>query len=124
MLIRGASGAGKSTLALRCLEAGFRLVADDRVVVWVSEGKVYGKAPAPLAGLIEVRGVGIVTPSATERLAQVDLVVDLGPAAERLPDPTTLEIAGVALPHLTLPLADTDLPLRLAAALAAAQRGL
>lgn len=124
VLIRGASGAGKSTLALRCLEAGFRLVADDRVVVWASGGALYGKAPAPLAGLIEVRGVGIMAVQPTERLSPIDLVVDLAPSNERLPDPATVEIAQVSVPHLTLPLADTDLPLRLAAALAALQRGL
>ncbi len=124
MLIRGVSGSGKSTLALRCLDAHFRLVSDDRVVIWVSGGALYGKAPAPLAGLIEVRGVGIVAAPSAERLSRVDLVVDLPPSAERLPDPMTVEIAGVVLPYLSLPLADADLPLRLAAALAASQRGL
>ena len=44
-LIEGPSGAGKSDLALRALDAGFRLVADDRVVVWTSGGRLFGRAP-------------------------------------------------------------------------------
>ena len=43
VLIEGASGAGKSDLALRALDHGFRLVADDRVVVWASGGALYGQ---------------------------------------------------------------------------------
>jgi serine kinase of HPr protein (carbohydrate metabolism regulator) len=59
VLIEGPPGAGKSDLALRAIEAGFALVADDRVSVFVSAGRLYGRAPGPLAGLIEVRGVGV-----------------------------------------------------------------
>ena len=58
-LIEGASGAGKSDLALRALGEGFALAADDRVVVFASGGRLYGRSPAPLAGMIEARGVGI-----------------------------------------------------------------
>ena len=53
VLIEGASGAGKSDLALRALDHGFRLVADDRVVVWASGGALYGRAPDSLAYLGE-----------------------------------------------------------------------
>ena len=58
-LIEGPSGAGKSDLGLRCLDHGLRLVADDQVVLFASGGSLFGRAPGPLAGLIEVRGVGI-----------------------------------------------------------------
>lgn len=59
-LIEGSSGAGKSDLALRVIEQGARLVADDRTVVFVSRGMLFGRAAAPLEGLIEARGVGVV----------------------------------------------------------------
>jgi serine kinase of HPr protein (carbohydrate metabolism regulator) len=52
-LIEGPSGGGKSDLALRAIEAGFRLVADDRVVVWTSGGALFGRAPDPIRELIE-----------------------------------------------------------------------
>ena len=51
VLIEGRSGSGKSDLALRCLSLGFRLVADDRTRLWVSEGRLFGAAPEPIAGL-------------------------------------------------------------------------
>ena len=60
MLIEGASGSGKSDLALRCLPLGFRLVSDDRTRLWVSEGRLFGAAPEPIAGLIEARGLGVM----------------------------------------------------------------
>ncbi len=59
VLIEGPSGAGKSDLALRALERGFSLVADDRVRLFVSGGRLYGRAPSALAGLIEARGIGV-----------------------------------------------------------------
>ena len=60
VLLQGPSGAGKSDLALRALANGFRLVADDRTLVFTSAGALFGRAPAPLAGKLEVRGLGIV----------------------------------------------------------------
>jgi serine kinase of HPr protein (carbohydrate metabolism regulator) len=121
-LIRGASGAGKSTLALRALAATFALVADDRTVVWSSGGAVFGKAPAPLAGLIEVRGVGIVDAAQVLPMAPVALLVDL--IAERMPEPETVILCGVALPRLRLAVDDPHAILRLSAALAASQHRL
>ena len=64
VLIEGPSGSGKSDLALRAIEAGFRLVADDRVLVWTSEGRNYGRAPDALAGLLESRGAGVLPAAA------------------------------------------------------------
>ena len=60
VLILGPSGAGKSHLALKAMAAGWRLVADDRVIIWSDQGHVYGRAPETLSGLIEVRGLGVV----------------------------------------------------------------
>jgi len=89
VLLLGAPGCGKSDLALRLLDRGFVLVADDRVEV--EDG--IARPPAALAGLIEVRGLGMLRlpylPSA--RLA---LAVELGPA-ERLPSPTPHPELGV-----------------------------
>ncbi len=123
-LIRGPSGAGKSTLALRCLQLGLRLVADDRVVVWRSAGALYGKAPAPLAGLIEVRGVGVLPAPPALTLCRIALVIDLGSAGERLPEPATRTVAEVAIAGLDLLADDPHAALRLRAALAAPRHGL
>lgn len=123
-LIRGASGAGKSTLALRCLKAGFRLVADDRVIVFGSAAQLFGKPPKVLAGLMEVRGFGVIAAPQTLALCRIDLVVDLVSDVERVPAPAEVRLEQACLPRLALAFTDEDLPLRLAAALAALQRGL
>ena len=117
VLIEGASGAGKSDLALRALGHGFRLVADDRVLVWCSEGRLYGRSPDPLRGLIEARGVGVlqITPLA---FSEIVLVARLG-APARLPEPTAEAILDVSLPRLTVAPFEESAPAKLGRALAA-----
>ncbi|HEY5338136.1 MAG TPA: HPr kinase/phosphatase C-terminal domain-containing protein [Rhizomicrobium sp.] len=76
ILLLGESGAGKSDLALRLIERGAQLVADDRVDLFVTDGILMARAPASLAGLIEARGVGIVAlPFAAQ--ARIVLAVEL-----------------------------------------------
>jgi len=102
VLLTGPSGAGKSDLALRLMQAGARLVADDYSCVFMSGGGAFVTPPATIAGRIEARGVGVV--SAPNRpLVKLALVVELttGPI-ERLPEPRTSLIAGVALPVFSL----------------------
>jgi serine kinase of HPr protein (carbohydrate metabolism regulator) len=99
-LIEGPSGVGKSDLALRALYAGFSLVADDRTLTWTSAGRLYGRAPDPLTGLIEARGLGVL-PAPTLAFAEIVLVIACagGPReVERLPEPESVDIEGVRLP--------------------------
>lgn len=99
-LIEGPSGSGKSDLALRAAEAGFRLVADDRVVIWRSGGRLFGAAPGALSGLLESRGVGVL-PEPAIPLAEIVLAVRCAPspeAVERLPAGETLDLLGARLP--------------------------
>jgi len=116
VLVEGPSGAGKSDLALRCLDHGFRLVADDRVLLWASEGRLYGRAPDALAGLVEARGVDVLAEPSL-RFAPVDLLVRAG-SPERIPEPGFAERLGVGLPFLELPLLDPSAPAKLRRALA------
>ena len=124
VLIRGPSGAGKSRLALQLIHAAdtgtlrfARLVGDDRVRLSAAHGRLLvGPAPA-LAGLIEVRGLGI-RQVPHEPSAVVGLVVDLEAAdAERLPDSGAQHtvIAGVNLPRLAVAAGFEALPPVLAA---------
>jgi serine kinase of HPr protein (carbohydrate metabolism regulator) len=125
VLLCGPSGCGKSDLALRLVEAGARLVSDDRVELERRDGALWALAPAALAGLLEVRGLGIVRLDADKcqpegvRLA---LAVDLVDAAavERLPEAAKRGWLGVDVPLLALhpwP-ASATAKLRLAAGLA------
>jgi serine kinase of HPr protein (carbohydrate metabolism regulator) len=119
VLIRGASGTGKSETALRLLAAGWRLVADDRTLVWASGGRLWGRAPGAIAGLIEVRTVGIA-PAPTVDLAPIVLVAsqaEPGETLERIPEAAETEIVGVRLPELRLSLLEEGSPARLSAAL-------
>jgi serine kinase of HPr protein (carbohydrate metabolism regulator) len=103
-LIEGRSGAGKSDLALRALGRGFRLVADDRVALWASEGRLYGAAPPALAGLMEARGLGVLA-VATRPFVEVRLIVqciDADAEIERVPDPAVRAYLGVAPPLVAL----------------------
>jgi len=117
VLIEAPSGGGKSDLALRCLDYGFRLVADDRVLLWVADGRLFGRAPETLAGLIEVRGVDVlrVEPVA---FCEVALLVRFG-AAERIPDFATETILGVAVPLLAADPFEISAPAKLGRALGA-----
>ena len=86
VLLLGASGAGKSDLALRLIDGGAQLVSDDRCDLFVRGGKLCAGAPARIAGLIELRGIGIVAmPHA--RQAMVAMAVRLGQNQERIPKP-------------------------------------
>ena len=103
LLIRGPSGAGKSDLALRLIDKGARLVADDRVDLLVSDNHVIARAPATLSGLLEVRGLGILSFPLLET-AVIRLVVDLVSPEDvpRLPDQRMTELVGIDVPAVTL----------------------
>jgi HPr kinase/phosphorylase len=123
VLIRGPAGSGKSRLAWDLIEAGAqgalpfsRLVADDRAYVEGRSGRLLVRPAAELAGMLEIRGLGIRR-LLYEPLAVVGLVVDLAAAdAARLParEAGKTEISGVTLPRLAVALDMVGLPLVLA----------
>jgi serine kinase of HPr protein (carbohydrate metabolism regulator) len=104
-LLLGPSGAGKSDLALRLMmDQKARLVADDQVSLERRADKLIASPPASLAGLIEVRGLGIVRMAHRSRVT-LGLAVVLVPPdeIERLPETEEgIEYLGVELPLLRL----------------------
>ena len=121
-LLLGPPGSGKSDLALRLImDHGARLVADDQVAVERRAAGLIASVPAPLAGLIEVRGLGIVRLAHRTR-APLGLAVVLVPPdeIERLPEAEEgVEYLGVALPLLRVTPFEASAPhkVRLAARL-------
>ena len=122
VLIRGEPGSGKSHLALAVIAAarrqdGFaRLVADDRVELATRGGRVTARPVAPLEGLVERRGLGL-TPEPWLPSVRLGMVVDLGEAPARMPEPEDMveTLAGVALPRIRLTAGAGDAELVLAA---------
>lgn len=103
MLLIGPPGSGKSDLLLRLIDRGFALVADDRVEI---ENGI-ACAPPALAGLLEVRGLGIVRLTCVARAA-LALAVSLGGPVSRLPRPArhptlNLPLIGVEAHHASAP---------------------
>jgi HPr kinase/phosphorylase len=138
VLLRGPSGSGKSDLALRLISqpilapvagAGggsdgdprnFRLVADDQVLVWPRGGALMARAPAILAGKLEVRGLGIIEVAAVPEIA-IALVADLVEPGkiERLPAGCdVVDIAHWPFPRICLAPFEASAPAKLALALA------
>ena len=102
VLLRGPPGSGKSDLAMRLLDGGARLIADDQTMVESLAGQLTATAPETIAGQIEVRGVGVLEVEAEES-GILGLVVDLvTDPPERMPEPETAEIMGIVLPLLRL----------------------
>jgi len=103
VLITGPSGSGKSDLALRLIDGGARLVADDLTTLRAEDGGLLALAPPRLAGKIEVRGIGIMPVPSAPRV-RLALEVTLAPSAEieRLPEPETAQHLGLTLPRVTL----------------------
>ncbi len=114
LLIEGPPGSGKSSLALALIDRGAGLIGDDAVTLTPQGAQLIASAPPNIAGLIELRGVGLAhLPVAPP--APVALVLVLGgPAPERLPE-TPLPrrcIAGVEVPVLAFDPGPLDPALR------------
>jgi HPr kinase/phosphorylase len=124
ILIRGPAGSGKSRLVLNLIQSAStgplifaRLVADDRVHVEAAHQRLIARPPAALAGLLEVRGLGI-RQLPYEPMAVVSWVVDLDAATStRLPEgaATQAAIEGVRLPRLAVASGCDPFPIVLAA---------
>lgn len=109
-ILVGASGSGKSDLALRFLlstpaDLEPALIADDQVRVSLSAGRLIASAPETIAGLIEVRGIGVI-PLPAREAAEVKLIVRLvdPDTVPRMPPspPPTQKVCGIDLPVLML----------------------
>lgn len=125
VLLTGPSGSGKSDLALRLIDGAGSLspallVADDRVVVTSRDGRLIASPPPAIAGLIEIRGIGLVRLRHADSI-EIGLVVELvEPAAvQRLPERATMRIAGVELPHFALAPFEASTPAKIRAAVEA-----
>ncbi len=103
VLLRGPPGSGKSDLALRLMDGGARLVADDRTDIALENGRLVASAPPVIDGLVEARGIGILRLDgavAAPLCVVFDLVDPEG--VERLPEPDVCEFLGVTVPRFDI----------------------
>ena len=109
LLILGESGSGKSALAARMIAdwpyGAVRLVADDRVLLSLSAGRLVARPHPAIAGRMELRGFGIVSPPAVEAAVVSGLLRLSGEGPDRLPEEPAPreELLGVRLPRADLP---------------------
>ncbi len=125
VLLRGRSGVGKSDLALRAAASGWRLVADDRSLVFRSGEGLFARAPTTIAGLVEARGLGVVS-TPYRAFAQLVLTIDCIEEAnglERVPEWDMVEILGVGLQRFRLVAREASGVAKLGLALDVAERG-
>jgi serine kinase of HPr protein (carbohydrate metabolism regulator) len=116
VLLAGRSGAGKSDLALRLIDRGARLVSDDYTELRRSGATLLARAPATIAGRIELRGVGLVEMEAVADMP-VCLHADLERAPERLPEPASIALAGIQIPSVAIAALEASAPFKLEQAL-------
>lgn len=118
VLFRGDPGSGKSDLGLRLIEDGAALVSDDQVALTNLGDYLVAGPPGPIAGLLEVRGVGILRKPHVSGIP-LAMLVDLVPAAKvpRLPDARTDNILNVELPVIDLYAFETSAAIKVRLAL-------
>lgn len=117
ILILGHSGQGKSDLALRLIDRGARLVADDRCDIWFDRGRLWCRPPAILASKLEVRGIGIVEQPFTGPVP-LAIAVRLSERPERMPPANQVEVvAGVELPAVLISGFEASAPIKILMAL-------
>ncbi len=103
VLLLGPSTSGKSDLALRLIDVGAVLIADDQVRLSLAGDRLHAGPPACLAGLIELRGMGIMRVPFEEGF--LDLAVELqtcDAVIDPLPEPAVASWLGVDLPKIEL----------------------
>ncbi len=103
LLICGPAGSGKSAVALELMAYGARLVADDQTVLQAVGDRLIARAPEPIAGRIEARGLGLLRADALPEVpiaAVLDLTRD---EDQRLPPQRRTEIEGISLALLYRP---------------------
>ena len=112
VLLCGRSGMGKSDLALRLIDRGAVLVSDDYTRLLEIEGQLFARAPDRIAGMMEVRGLGLVGMPHADN-APVALAVDLSDDVERMPLETAQRaIAGVDIPVVRLAPFEASAPIK------------
>ena len=118
VLFLGKSGAGKSDMALRLIASQkAKLVADDRVEIWIQKNRLKARAPIQIKNLLEVRNVGIIEIKSLSSV-YIELAIELtNEQLERMPEESFYEIEGLKIPLIKLNPFESSAPAKILAAL-------
>lgn len=119
VLLTGPPGIGKSDLALRLIDSGARLIADDQTDLLCENGVITASPPPSIAGMIEIRHIGLFKIPFVSHYP-VALVIDLCPLnapLDRLPAPDCIFLLDQPLQRLRLPAFAESTPAKIRAAL-------
>jgi len=103
VILRGPSGSGKSDLAIRLINEGALLVADDQTILFIENDRLMAQPPAEIAGMMEVRGIGIVK-MGPPAIVPVFLLIDMSDPADvpRMAEFKPVELVGQQIPGIHL----------------------
>jgi len=107
VLIQGPSGSGKSDLALRLLDRGAALVADDCALLTARRSRLFAEAPHNIFGMLEVRGVGIIDWPTSAHAAKLDLAVNSSLITQ---NKKSAELLGIKIPLISIDLLRSSSP--------------
>ena len=119
VLLTGSPGAGKSDVALRLIDSGAQLVADDQTMLQREKDTLLASPPSAIAGMIEIRHIGLIKMAFVESIP-VALYVELTPlhaTIERLPEPDSVFLLDHPVQRLRLPGFAASTPAKIRAAL-------
>jgi serine kinase of HPr protein (carbohydrate metabolism regulator) len=119
VLLTGPSGAGKSDLALRLIDEGAQLVADDQTLLQCEGGILTASPPATIEGMIEIRHVGLIKMPFVKAVPVALYVecVPLSESLERLPDSEAVFLLDRPVQRLRLPSVAASTPAKIRATL-------
>ena len=119
VLLTGSSGSGKSDLALRLIDEGAVLIADDQTIITRDKNQLIASAPDTIRHLIEVRQVGLLRMPqiTTAPVALYIVLTSLDERQERLPEADTVMFEDVAIRRLHLPAFALSTPAKIRAVL-------
>jgi serine kinase of HPr protein (carbohydrate metabolism regulator) len=103
VLFRGPTGSGKSDLALRLIDSGARLIADDYTEISIENATLIARAPQNIRDLLEVRGIGILKIGGALQ-TNLGVIIDLvtPEQVERRPEDQSEVLLGIHVPQFRL----------------------